>query len=100
MAALAHHSETQPAALALSVSFSGKALALIPHDEGRIAPLAVALHPSHGSALQDTPHAEPILGDPFPPNQALPCGCLEEPSFSQYTPVIILITLQTISSFG
>ena len=91
--ALAQRSETQPAALALSVSLTGKALALIPCDEGRIAPLAVAFRPSHESILQNTSHAEPVLGDPFQPYQALPCTCLEKLSFSQYTPVIFLITL-------
>ena len=92
--ALAQRSEPQPAALALSVSLTGKALALIPCDEGRIAPLAVAFRPSHESILQNTPHAEPVLGDPFLPNQALPCECLEELSSSQYTPAVPLTTLQ------
>ena len=91
--ALAQHSDTA-AALALSVLTSGKALALYPCDEGRTAPLAAALHPSHESVLQDTPHAEPVLGDPFPPYRATPCECLEKLSFPQYTPVVFPTTLQ------
>ena len=47
----------QPAALALSVQFTGKALALTPYDEGRMPPLAVAIHPLHGSKILKTPHA-------------------------------------------
>ena len=82
------------AALALRISYPSKALAPNSCDEGRTAPLVVARRPSHKSDSQDTPHAEPVPGDPFLPNQALPCECLDELSSAQYTPVISLITLQ------
>ena len=85
------------AALALRISPPSKALAPNSCDEGRTAPRAVARRPSHESSCQDTPHAEPVPGDPFLPNQALPCECLDELSSAQYTPVISLITLQRLA---
>ena len=90
-AALARHS-TKPVALALRGSNPGKALALNPCDEGRMPPLAVAIPPSHGSNLQNTPHAEPFLCDPFRLTGPTPCECLVELSSSKYTPAVVVST--------
>ena len=83
-----------PVALALRGSKPGKALAPTPYDEGRMPPLAVAIPPSHGSILQNTPHAEPFLGDPFRLTGFSPCECFVELSSSKYTPAVVLTTLQ------
>ena len=99
-AALAQHS-TRPVALALRGSIPGKALALIPYDVGWMPPLAVAILPLHGSKLLKTPHAEPLLCDPFRLTGPTPCKCLVELSSSEYTPaVVVSTTLQGLLCIG
>ena len=90
-AAPAQHS-TKPVALALRGSIPGKALAPIPCDVGWMSPLAVAIHPHHRSEILKTPHAEPLLCDPFCLTRLSPCLCFVELSSSKYTPAVEMPT--------